>query len=120
VVSLFGAIKAVSNHQNIGSDLCNPCRPKRQMLQWASRINQEFFKQGDLEQIFSLPVGPGNDRNSANIPLGQQFFIKVIILTLLSGVYTNRLSILGISKSSLYSLEKSCPRDPNSTSVSPI
>jgi len=102
------------------SDLCNPCRPKRQMLQWASRINQEFFKQGDLEQIFSLPVGPGNDRNSANIPLGQQFFIKVIILTLLSGVYTNRLSILGISKSSLYSLEKSCPRDPNSTSVSPI
>ncbi|GAB5358035.1 hypothetical protein AAMO2058_000424200 [Amorphochlora amoebiformis] len=61
------------------SDLSNPCRPKKMMLEWSGRINQEFWKQGDLEKIHSLPVGPGHDRTNSNVPLGQQFFIKVLV-----------------------------------------
>jgi len=43
------------------------------------RVISEFWRQGDLERIHGLPVGPGRDRQTANVPLGQQFFNKVLV-----------------------------------------
>ncbi len=61
------------------ADLSNPCKPRALMTTWAHRIVKEFWRQGDLEKVHMLPVGPGNDRNGANVPLGQQFFIRVLV-----------------------------------------
>eukprot|EP00954_Amorphochlora_amoebiformis_P010544 824122-Amorphochlora_amoeboformis.AAC.1 len=48
------------------------------MEEWTKRVIKEFWAQGDLERLHGLPVGPGRDRSTANVPLGQQFFIKVL------------------------------------------
>jgi len=59
------------------ADLANACRPRQIMKEWCRRVISEFWRQGDLERIHGLPVGPGRDRQTANVPLGQQFFNKV-------------------------------------------
>lgn len=61
------------------ADLGNVCRPTSVMKEWCKRVITEFWRQGDLERIHGLPVGPGRDRSTANVPLGQQFFIKVLV-----------------------------------------
>jgi len=61
------------------ADLANACRPRHIMKEWCTRVISEFWKQGDLERIHGIPVGPGRDRATANVPLGQQFFIKVLV-----------------------------------------
>jgi len=43
------------------------------------RVIKEFWSQGDKERENGLQIGPGRDRNTANVPLGQQFFIKVLV-----------------------------------------
>ncbi|GAB5365565.1 hypothetical protein AAMO2058_001069400 [Amorphochlora amoebiformis] len=61
------------------ADLANACRPRKIMEEWTKRVIKEFWAQGDLERLHGLPVGPGRDRSTANVPLGQQFFIKVLV-----------------------------------------
>ena len=61
------------------SDLANACRPRHIMKKWTRRVITEFWNQGDLERKRGLQVGPGRDRATANVPLGQHFFIKVLV-----------------------------------------
>jgi len=61
------------------ADLANACRPNHIMKEWTRRVIKEFWSQGDKERENGLQIGPGRDRNTANVPLGQQFFIKVLV-----------------------------------------
>ncbi len=60
-------------------DLGNPCRPTETSVKWSMRVLEEFWRQGDMEKDQLLPVGPGHDRLKANIPVGQTYFIRMLV-----------------------------------------
>merc|ERR1712232_837180 len=48
------------------ADVSNPLKPWSICKEWAGRVLDEFFAQGDEEKKLSLPVGMLNDRTKVN------------------------------------------------------
>mmetsp|Transcript_91606 Transcript_91606/g.142943 ORF Transcript_91606/g.142943 Transcript_91606/m.142943 type:complete len:977 (+) Transcript_91606:52-2982(+) len=61
------------------SDVSNPMKPFRICQEWAWRVLDEFFDQGDEEKELGLPVGMLNDRDKINRPHSQHGFIKFLV-----------------------------------------
>lgn len=47
------------------ADISNTVRPWPICQQWSDLVIQEFFRQGDAEKLYGLPVSPGMDRDEA-------------------------------------------------------
>lgn len=60
-------------------DISNPCKTISLSRRWTDNINNEFFRQGDLEKTTLLPVSFGCDRNSVNIDENSLNFIDFIV-----------------------------------------
>jgi len=60
-------------------DISNPARPWSVCREWAVRITEENFAQGDREREEGLPVSPLNDRDKANPVKGQQVFCDMFV-----------------------------------------
>lgn len=58
------------------SDVSNPTKPFTICQEWAWRIIDEFFTQGDREKELGVPVQPLNDRDKVNRPYSQLGFIE--------------------------------------------
>lgn len=59
------------------ADVSNPCRPWQSCRQWAHKICEEFFSQGDQERHrLSLTPVKGCDRYSSSVPAIQIGFIE--------------------------------------------
>eukprot|EP01006_Ploeotia_vitrea_P021853 TRINITY_DN54268_c0_g1_i1.p1 TRINITY_DN54268_c0_g1~~TRINITY_DN54268_c0_g1_i1.p1 ORF type:complete len:712 (-),score=54.37 TRINITY_DN54268_c0_g1_i1:76-2211(-) len=66
------------------ADISNCARPKKLYRQWAERVSNEFYNQGDVERKLNLKVSPFMDRNkhqSDYIP-GQINFMNFIVIPL--------------------------------------
>ncbi|KAI9362045.1 hypothetical protein DFJ73DRAFT_620890 [Zopfochytrium polystomum] len=61
------------------ADLNNPTKTTNQCKNWAYRVMEEFFKQGDKERLMGLPVSKFMDRNDTNIPKCQLGFIDIMV-----------------------------------------
>uniref|UniRef100_H0VC04 Phosphodiesterase n=1 Tax=Cavia porcellus TaxID=10141 RepID=H0VC04_CAVPO len=62
------------------ADICNPCRPLPQCIEWAARISEEYFSQTEEEKQKELPVVMAVfDRNTCSIPKSQISFIDYFI-----------------------------------------
>jgi len=66
------------------SDISNCGRPQHLYLQWASRIADEFYKQGDVERQLHFPVSPFMDRltHTVDFAKGQISFMNYIVIPL--------------------------------------
>merc|ERR550534_2861732 len=62
------------------ADLSNPAKPLAIATDWAERIVQEFFAQGDRERELGIPISPLCDRVKSNMEGGQSGFIKFVVL----------------------------------------
>lgn len=58
------------------ADISNPVKTFSLSKEWALRVLEEFFAQGDLEKKNGLPVQPLNDRSKTNLPFSQVGFIE--------------------------------------------
>lgn len=63
------------------ADVSNPCKPQPLMLQWAKRVLEECWAQGDQEIREGLPCSPLCDRASGvvSVPKSQIGFITYVI-----------------------------------------
>eukprot|EP00930_Biecheleria_cincta_P012933 TRINITY_DN11783_c0_g1_i2.p1 TRINITY_DN11783_c0_g1~~TRINITY_DN11783_c0_g1_i2.p1 ORF type:complete len:511 (+),score=85.40 TRINITY_DN11783_c0_g1_i2:51-1535(+) len=63
------------------SDISNPCKPRKIMLEWTQRVLNEFWEQGAEEKRLGLPVSPLCDEESGrvDVPKGQMGFINFVI-----------------------------------------
>ncbi|KAK9806640.1 hypothetical protein WJX73_003268 [Symbiochloris irregularis] len=67
------------------ADLGHLALPLHLHLHWASRIQEEFFCQGDQQARLGLPVTPINDRSKPELVQGSQVgFFEVVALPLFS------------------------------------
>lgn len=64
------------------ADISNGCRPWNVCNQWANKIIEEFFRQGDVEKDMSLVVSFLCDRETIKIPESQTNFINFVLLPL--------------------------------------
>ena len=66
------------------ADVSNCARPENIYLQWAHSIAEEFYSQGDKEQLANLPVSPFMDRSKreTDFSKGQVSFINFIVMPL--------------------------------------
>jgi len=60
-------------------DVGNPGKRLDISRQWANRYLEEAFKQGDQERDLGIPISPGMDRNTAQLPASQIGFIKFVV-----------------------------------------
>jgi len=60
--------------------LSNPAKPLPIAINWAERIVQEFFAQGDRERELGIPISPLCDRVKSDMVIGQSGFIKFVVL----------------------------------------
>lgn len=49
------------------ADVSNPAKPWHLSMEWTSRVMDEFFRQGDVEQASGLAISPFMDRSKTNI-----------------------------------------------------
>lgn len=68
------------------SDISNVLRPFSIAKSWGVALLNEFFYQGDYENIMGLPVGPLNDRNTLKIGPAQYQFLTVVAAPLYRSV----------------------------------
>jgi len=61
------------------SDISNPMKPFNICKDWAWRIVDEFFLQGDREKELGITVQPLNDRDKVNRPYSQVGFIEFFV-----------------------------------------
>jgi len=61
------------------ADVSNPCRSWECSKEWAWRVLEEFFAQGDQEKQLGIPVQFLNDREKLNRPNSQIGFIEFMI-----------------------------------------
>jgi len=61
------------------ADISNPTRPLDLHRQWANKIMEEFFSQGDEERKKGLDIQPGCDRDTADICSVQLGFINFVV-----------------------------------------
>ncbi|RLN20634.1 hypothetical protein BBJ28_00009601 [Nothophytophthora sp. Chile5] len=60
------------------SDLGHTAKPFAYHQGWAERISEEFFRQGEAEELHNLPVSPLCDRRQANLPRSQVTFLTLV------------------------------------------
>jgi len=58
------------------SDISNPMRPFQIGWEWANRVNQEFFAQGDEMKAMQLELTSNCDRSKTNVISNQSNFIE--------------------------------------------
>lgn len=58
------------------SDISNPMRPFKVGWEWANRVNQEFFAQGDEMKAMKLEVTKNCDRDQTTIVSNQSGFVQ--------------------------------------------
>lgn len=61
------------------SDVGNPSRPWNVCYEWATRVMNEFFAQGDKERDMGLQISNLCDRHSVSIPKSQIGFTELFI-----------------------------------------
>jgi hypothetical protein len=61
------------------SDISNPTKPFQIYQNWADRVMNEFFSQGDKERELGLPISFLCDRNTVTTPAAQIGFISGIV-----------------------------------------
>jgi hypothetical protein len=64
------------------ADISNPTKPFSVCKEWALRVMDEFFSQGDREHELGIPMQPLNDRSKVNIPQSQIGFIEFVVAPL--------------------------------------
>eukprot|EP01012_Entosiphon_sulcatum_P029448 TRINITY_DN3589_c0_g1_i1.p1 TRINITY_DN3589_c0_g1~~TRINITY_DN3589_c0_g1_i1.p1 ORF type:complete len:644 (+),score=109.16 TRINITY_DN3589_c0_g1_i1:141-2072(+) len=66
------------------ADISNCARPTNLYMQWAKRIADEFYNQGDLEHKLSMTISPFMDRrkHDTDFPKGQVSFMNYIVVPL--------------------------------------
>jgi hypothetical protein len=68
------------------ADVSNPAKPFNLYSQWAERVLEEFWNQGDQEKSMGLPVSYLCDRFTVNVATSQIGFIDVIVMPLYEAV----------------------------------
>uniref|UniRef100_A0A6A7G9I4 Phosphodiesterase n=1 Tax=Hirondellea gigas TaxID=1518452 RepID=A0A6A7G9I4_9CRUS len=66
------------------ADIANPTKALPISLEWAKRLFEEFYVQGDRERTLELPVSPGMDRTNKIEEQAQLGFYKFMVLPLFS------------------------------------
>merc|ERR1712125_238693 len=66
------------------ADVSNPTKPFKICKDWAWRVLDEFFAQGDEEKSMGLPIGMLNDRDKVNLPGSQHGFINFLVSPLVT------------------------------------
>ena len=61
------------------ADVSNPAKKWDLTVEWAARVMEEFFQQGEKEQELGLPVSPFMDRKKTDIGKCQSGFISILI-----------------------------------------
>ena len=61
------------------ADVSNPAKRWELSSEWACRVMEEFFRQGEQETKLGLPVSPFMDRNKTDIGKCQAGFISILI-----------------------------------------
>jgi high affinity cGMP-specific 3',5'-cyclic phosphodiesterase 9 len=61
------------------ADLSNAMRPPKVAKQWAHKISEEFFLQGDQERALNIPISPNMDRDLGSLAILQSTFIEAIV-----------------------------------------
>jgi hypothetical protein len=61
------------------SDVGNPSRPWKNCYEWAVRVMNEFFVQGDKEREMGLPISNLCDRFTVSVPKSQIGFTELFI-----------------------------------------
>jgi hypothetical protein len=64
------------------ADLGHLASEERVHVKWVQLLEEEFFRQGDLEKARGYPVSPLMDRSSGGITLSQPDFFNFIALPL--------------------------------------
>lgn len=64
------------------ADIANVMKPPEIMMQWGHWVNEEFFRQSELECSHHLPPSFPFTRATASITKNQKFFIEVLALPL--------------------------------------
>eukprot|EP00667_Euglena_gracilis_P004466 EG_transcript_4490 len=66
------------------ADISNCGRPQNLYLQWANKIAEEFYKQGDVERQLHFQVSPFMDRlnHKTDFAKGQMSFMNYIVIPL--------------------------------------
>eukprot|EP00485_Elphidium_margaritaceum_P009255 CAMPEP_0202692632 /NCGR_PEP_ID=MMETSP1385-20130828/6965_1 /ASSEMBLY_ACC=CAM_ASM_000861 /TAXON_ID=933848 /ORGANISM="Elphidium margaritaceum" /LENGTH=437 /DNA_ID=CAMNT_0049348205 /DNA_START=16 /DNA_END=1329 /DNA_ORIENTATION=- len=64
------------------SDISNPMRTFPVCRQWATRVNDEFFAQGDVMRTMSVEISPGCDRTKCDLLKNQNGFVTYCVLPL--------------------------------------
>jgi len=62
------------------ADISNPLRPFDNAKQWAIRIQQEFFNQGDIMREMKLEISQGCDRYKITMSISQQNFLEYCVI----------------------------------------
>lgn len=82
MLSLQIAIKA--------ADICNLCDPPETHIRWVQMLEEEFFRQGDVERELGMTISPLFDRNKPGVSKSQVVFMDIVavpIFTALASVF---------------------------------
>ena len=83
-VANFNTKQHILNTLIHSADISNPTKPLDIYKQWAQKVIDEFFRQGDMEKKLGLPISFGCDRNIVTLPQSQLGFIEAIVFPLFS------------------------------------
>jgi hypothetical protein len=61
------------------ADISSASKKLPQALEWAHRIHDEFWKQGDKERELGIPVTAVMDRNRPNFAKSQMAFVNMVV-----------------------------------------
>lgn len=61
------------------ADISNPSKKFDVAEQWAHRVLEEFWQQGDKEKEFGIPISPLCDRATTDFDMSQVNFVKFIV-----------------------------------------
>ena len=61
------------------ADVSNPAKKWELTQEWACRVMEEFFQQGDKEAELGLPISPFMDRKGTDIGKCQAGFVQILI-----------------------------------------
>jgi len=64
------------------ADISNPSKEFETATKWGELVQEEFFRQGDLERALNLPISPFMDREKPNQPLMQTKFCNGVVIPL--------------------------------------
>ena len=66
------------------ADISHAVKPFPTYKTWATRVLEEFFKQGDREKALGLPVSPMMDRETTIVSISQINFVEFVVAPLYS------------------------------------